>query len=260
MANETRRRIGVTGPDRGGYAAWTATRFAIWLAGGTAVRMTPARKNRFDSVHAVVIGGGADVGLLPDEIAVEADTIDQVWWRTRLVDVISLPLIWLLRAALGKRQRQADRAARDEFEFACFEYACEHDLPVLGICRGAQLINVALGGRLFRDLTGFYEESPAVRSILPRKIVAVEPHTRLRAIIGADRCRVNALHRQAIDADRLGTGLRVAAREATGVVQAIESVETPVFLVGVQWHPEYLPQHAAHRRLFSALVEAAQTR
>lgn len=258
MVDRNACRIGVTGPDRGGYAAWAATRFAVWLAGGTAVRMTPRRTHRLDSVHALIIGGGADVGLLPDEIHAETATADHAWWRMRLLDVISLPLIWLLRAALGKRQPEAERAARDEFELACFEHAREHGLPVLGICRGAQLINVALGGRLFRDLTGFYEESAAIRSILPRKSVAIEPQTRLHAIIGDERCRVNALHRQAIDAARLGTGLRVAARETSGVVQAIESVDTRAFLLGVQWHPEYLPQHAAHRRLFAALVAAAR--
>lgn len=260
MAGDTQCRVGVTGPDRGGYAAWTATRFAVWLAGGTAVRMTPARTNRVDSVHAVIIGGGADVGLLPDEVLATDTSAGQTWWRARFIDVISLPFIWLLRAALGKRQPEADRTARDEFEFACFEYARDHRLPVLGICRGAQLINIALGGRLFRDLAGFYEESPAIRSILPRKSVAIEANTRLHAIIGAGQCRVNALHRQAIDAARLGTDLRVAARETTGVVQAIEAVDASVFLIGVQWHPEYLPQHAAHRRLFSALVAAARRR
>ncbi len=260
MAGETQCRVGVTGPDRGGYAAWVATRFAVWLAGGIAVRMTPAGTNRVEGIHALIIGGGADVGLLPDELPAAAEPAGNAWWRTRLIDAISLPLIWLLRAAAGKRQRKAERAARDEFEYACFKYAHEHRLPVLGICRGAQLINVALGGRLFRDLAGFYEESPAVRSILPRKSVAIEPDTRLRAIIGAQRCGVNALHRQAIDADKLGVGLRVAALETTGVVQAIEAVDASGFLLGVQWHPEYLPQHAAHRRLFSALVAAARPR
>lgn len=260
VAGQTRCRIGVTGPDRGGYAAWTATRFAVWLAGGVAVRMTPRRTNRIADVHAVIIGGGADVGLLPDEVLVETAAVDPPCWRTRLLDGTAAPFVWLLRAALGKHQREAERVARDEFEFACFAHAREHAMPVLGICRGAQLINVALGGRLFRDLAGFYEESPAVRSILPRKSVAIAADSRLRAIIGAGRCRVNALHRQAIDADRLGAGLRVAARESTGVVQAIESVEAPLFLIGVQWHPEYLPQHAAHRRLFAALVEAARSR
>lgn len=260
MAGRDQCRIGVTGPDRGGYAAWAATRFAVWLAGGTAVRMTPARANRVDSVHAVIIGGGADVGLLPDEVVATADAAARPWWRARLMDVLSLPFVWFLRAVLGKRQREAERAARDEYEFACFELARESRLPVLGICRGAQLINIALGGRLYRDLAGFYEESPAIRSILPRKSVTVEPGTRLYTIVDAAHCRVNALHRQAIDADKLGSGLRVAARETTGVVQAIESVDAHAFLIGVQWHPEYLPQRAEHRRLFTALVQAARSR
>lgn len=258
MSGSNPCRIGVTGPDRGGYAAWIATRFAVWLAGGTAVRMTPARANTIDEVQALIIGGGADVGLLPDEVIATPDAAARPWWRAQLLDVLSAPFVWILRAVLGKHQREAERAARDAFEFACFERARERKLPVFGICRGTQLINIALGGRLYRDLAGFYEETAAIRSILPRKSVTVEAGTRLFSILAAHRCRVNALHRQAIDADKLGNGLCVAAREPTGVVQAIESDDPQAFLIGVQWHPEYLPQRAEHRRLFAALVQAAR--
>ena len=82
-------------------------------------------------------------------------------------------------------------------------------------------------------------EDPEVRTILPRKRVTLEEGTRLRRVLGGAPARVNALHRQAIHT--LGDGLRVAARDRNGIVQAIEHEGLP-FVVGVQWHPEYLPQ------------------
>lgn len=89
-----------------------------------------------------------------------------------------------------------------------------------------------------------------MRTILPRKRVIVPAETKLKAM-GRHPRRVNALHRQAIA--QLGRGLRVAARDRNGIVQAIEH-ETMPFVVGVQWHPEYLPQMREPRALFRALV------
>jgi len=126
---------------------------------------------------------------------------------------------------------------------------------VLGICRGAQLLAVHLGGRLAQDLTEFYTERPNPRSPLPTKTVRLEPGTRLRRILDADRCTVNALHSQAIVDP--GPRLRVTAVEDNGVIQAVESIGRE-FLVGVQWHPEYLPQVARQQRLFKALVHHAR--
>ncbi len=98
-------------------------------------------------------------------------------------------------------------------------------------------------------------EYPAIRSALPRRRVILEPGSRLHGILGSDHCRVNALHKQAID--RLGEDLRVVAREAGGMIQAIEGTGGLPWLIGVQWHPEYLPQRREQRALFSALVHAA---
>jgi putative glutamine amidotransferase len=83
----------------------------------------------------------------------------------------------------------------------------------------------------------------------------LEPGTRLVELLGVDE-RVNALHRQGVD--RLGNALRVAARDRNGIVQAIEHASLP-FAVGVQWHPEYLPQIASQRAIFRALVREART-
>ncbi|MEQ8496814.1 MAG: gamma-glutamyl-gamma-aminobutyrate hydrolase family protein, partial [Gammaproteobacteria bacterium] len=176
-----------------------------------------------------------------------------------LADLLLFPLIALLRTLFGKRQRAGDNAARDRLELACLERAQAARLPVLGICRGAQLLNIFLGGRLRRELAAFYEEGHAVRSILPRKRIFIEENSRLAHALGTTSCRVNALHRQAIDDRHLGAGLAIVAREASGVVQAVESGgDWPV--LGVQWHPEYLPQRREQLGLFRELARLAARR
>ena len=130
-------------------------------------------------------------------------------------------------------------------------------LPVLGICRGAQLLNVFCGGSLFQDLVVDLPGVQLKSSFMARRQVAIEPDSAVARVMGVREVRVNSLHRQGID--RLGQGLRVAARDADGIVQAIESADAPDhFAIGVQWHPEYLPARPAHQRLFAALAQAAR--
>lgn len=147
--------------------------------------------------------------------------------------------------------------ARDELEQALLRDAERRGLPVLGICRGAQLMNVLAGGTLHRDLANFYREEPQPWTVLPRKRVEVEAGSRLAEVLGVSRPLVNSLHRQAVN--DLGADLRVCARESNGVIQAIEHPERR-FWLGVQWHPEFLPQETEQRRLFTKLVEAARMR
>jgi putative glutamine amidotransferase len=262
----TRRRtgaapaIGVTGPDEGGAAAWWFTRFAVWLAGGHAVRITPRRPRRIDGLAALIVGGGADVdptlyGHDPAPIVPKCREPDEPA-LLYLLEWVIFPLTWLARGLSGLLLHESPRqdAARDALETGLIRQAVSRRLPVLGICRGAQLINVVFGGSLLRDLAGFYKEDPETRTFLPHKRIVVAPGTRLGALLADDLRRVNALHRQAID--RLGRGLRVAARDRNGIVQAIEH-ETLPFVLGVQWHPEYLPQLPEQRALFKALVAHA---
>jgi putative glutamine amidotransferase len=93
-----------------------------------------------------------------------------------------------------------------------------------------------------------------MRTVLPKKTVTILPGSRLDEILCCNPCRVNALHHQSVD--RLGRGLRVVARDESGIVQAIEGSGSP-FLIGVQWHPELLVWKAPQQRLFSALASAA---
>ena len=151
--------------------------------------------------------------------------------------------------AYGDRDRHAElgptEPSLDAFELALARAALERDMPVLGICRGAQALNVACGGTLHQHLPGHRQYEAGCR---PTHEVEVLAGTRLAALIGAGGHAVNSFHHQAVD--RVGRGLRVCARATDGTVEAIEG---PGFAIGVQWHAETL----ADGRLFTALVAAS---
>ncbi|WP_397541698.1 gamma-glutamyl-gamma-aminobutyrate hydrolase family protein [Roseovarius salis] len=218
----TRPVIAVTVSRRSGWRIFPLVAFNVCLAGGRAVRWTWGRDVDIGAVDGVIIGGGDDIS--PD------------LYGGHIVASARLD------------------PERDAMERHIVEAAFEAGKPVLGICRGSQMLNVALGGTLHQDAYEVYRESRRHRTILPRKDVRVQPGTRLAAITGEDPMRVNALHSQSVDT--LGRGLRVAAYDPGGMIQAIERVRDP-FAIGVQWHPEHLFYARRQRRLFAALVVAA---
>jgi putative glutamine amidotransferase len=132
---------------------------------------------------------------------------------------------------------------RDSLEQILIDDALRRGLPVFGICRGLQLLNVHLGGSLFEDI-------PNHRA--PHG-VAIAPGSRLSGMVGALSCAVNSRHHQAID--RLASGLVVTARSADGIVEAVEDPTRP-FVFAVQWHPEDLIAETAQLNLFKAFAEA----
>jgi putative glutamine amidotransferase len=250
--------IGVTGPERGGAAAWWFTSNALRRQGAVPVRFTPSRYHRLDEVQGLVFGGGADVDpALYGQVRREPffpprDQDDSV--ARYMGGLFFSPVVRTARLIAGKFTGSYVDAQRDKMELLLLKQAVEKRMPVLGICRGQQLINVFFGGSLHQLLTGFYVEEPELISVLPRKQITVEADSVLGAIVGQSEIRVNGLHRQGID--RVGAGLRVVARDMNGIIQAIEHVTLP-FLVGVQWHPEYLPHVPEEQAIFRALVRCA---
>jgi putative glutamine amidotransferase len=157
--------------------------------------------------------------------------------------------------AYGAAVRHAElgetHPAVDAFELTVARAADAAGLPVLGICRGAQALNVARGGTLHQHIDGHRQAELATE---PTQPIAVEPRSRLAAIAGGTELTVNSFHHQAVDVP--GAGLRVVARAADGTVEAIED-RSRTLLLGVQWHAETLVDRAEHAALFAALVEAA---
>ncbi|MDO5417721.1 MAG: gamma-glutamyl-gamma-aminobutyrate hydrolase family protein [Lachnospiraceae bacterium] len=145
------------------------------------------------------------------------------------------------------------------------KYAAAHKKPVLGICKGHQTINVAMGGSLYQDMSLQVEANgcPVIqhmqkynRTYLTHH-VEVEEGTRLAAILGAGPLETNSMHHQAVK--ELGKGLRVSARACDGTIEAIEDEEG--ILLGTQWHPEDLVDTAPiMNRLFADLVKRCQER
>jgi len=236
-----RPKIGVTqeaNPDK--LRAYVE---AVEAAGGDAVILRPGSpaspEETLDGLDGIVLTGGRDIdpreyGQAPiDGVGVDVDPVR---------DALELPLA---RTVVAR------------------------NLPVLGICRGIQVLNVALGGTLLQDigLIGLPRDSHDQKKSRPElsldaavHVVALTPGSRLGEIVGADRLGVNSSHHQAID--RVAPGLVVTARsiepETPGLVEAVEA-PTARFVVGVQWHPERMwKREPACARLFQALIRAAR--
>lgn len=213
--------IGVTLSVRKGRVIWWMHKLAIFLAGGTARKIT-AKTGVDETVDGYVIGGGDDIGL-----EMNGNTIN--------------PSI------------RYD-AERDALELATLKHAFKAGKPVLGICRGSQMLNLARGGTLFSDLSEFNPALTGRRILLPRKIVNIDEGSRLHTLLGLDRLAINALHHQSVKTP--GEGMVAVAHDTEGIVQAIECRKTGM-LLGVQWHPELIPWSHSHRRLFQWLVGKA---
>lgn len=153
-------------------------------------------------------------------------------------------------AELGPTEPDLDR-----FELSLVRRADARRMPVLGICRGAQVLNVARGGTLHQHLPGHRQDEAG--DVTTHAVRLRQRSTASALLGGVTELDVNSFHHQAVA--RLGTGLRVAGRSADGLVEAIEDPDRDM-VVGVQWHAECLVDDPVHARLFSALVNAARLR
>lgn len=158
---------------------------------------------------------------------------------------------------------------RDEFEFSLFREAIEKDIPVFGVCRGIQIMNVAMGGSLYQDIPTEVGEHLTYK--IPEKSddpwhkIKIQPDSRLNKITHESITEVTSSHHQAVN--RIGEGFEVAAQSKDGIVEAMED-PSKEFVIGVQYHPERmwidenqpelgLRKHA--KRLFKTFINAAKT-
>ena len=154
--------------------------------------------------------------------------------------------------------------ARDRLEIALVHHAMESRKPLLAVCRGIQVLNVALGGSLFQDVASDpgseiqhqqdKDDTPRNEPTHPVKVVA---GSRLAQVLGTTDLRVNSMHHQAVKA--VGRGLVPVAFAPDMVIEGVELEEPDRFVLGVQWHPEELTERdPSARRLFGALVDASR--
>lgn len=154
--------------------------------------------------------------------------------------------------------------ARDNFEFAITKKAIALNMPIFGICRGMQLLNIIFGGTLIQHIPDYLHEAqikstinheqPAPKHVLSHAI-DINPSTILARLAGnVKKTMVNSTHHQAVW--QVGEGLIVSATADDGIIEAIESINHK-FIVGVEWHPEYLNDNGLDAELFKALIKSA---
>ena len=162
---------------------------------------------------------------------------------------------------------QQSEAGRDEYEIALIRAATEARLPIFAICRGMQVLNVALGGTLLQDIASMVNGAAhhATPSTEPRYTIAhevwVAKGSRLAALMAekmeSDTCQVNSRHHQAVK--NVAPGWDISGTAPDGVIEAIEQ-PGDVFRMAVQWHPENFWRTGEFRPLFEAFIDAARTR
>jgi putative glutamine amidotransferase len=222
--------IGITKPFHSKNIAYDLTKLGVWLAGGRSVKLTAHEPHYDMPIDGLILGGGKDVH--PSLYEGEEPKLDYPYDHAR----DAMEIRWLTRAE-------------------------EEGLPVLGICRGAQLMNIVRGGALHMDVSKAHEKaeypSGIWARIFYRKKMILLKDSLIHRILRCDDSMVNSMHTQSVD--RLGKGLIITAREENDVVQCIEDPAQD-YVLGVQFHPEYLIYSRKFRRLFRCLIEVALKR
>jgi putative glutamine amidotransferase len=203
--------------------------------------------------RAIAAAGGIPVILAP----IDLDGVNGLVERLDGICLSGGPDLDPIAYGASRRHRELGptQPGVDAFELAVARAADASGLPLLGICRGAQALNVARGGTLHQHVEGHRQ---AALATVTTQRVAVAAESLLAALTGAgEALAVNSFHHQAVDVP--GAGLRPVAWAPDGTVEAIEDRTRPL-LLGVQWHAETLTEHPEHGALFAALVQAAGAR
>ena len=200
---------------------------AIHKAGGIAILLPPTRDDQLIMEYFTICQGLSFSG---------GDDFEYGYWKE-----------------LTRPDSGAINPLRDQFELSLAKKALATPKPVLGICRGCQLLNIAAGGSLWQDIKSpMCHDQKAPRNY-PIHDILIGNNNSLHRIMQTDRIRVNSFHHQAVK--RIGRGLIITALAEDGTVEAIEKPLHP-FYIGVQWHPECL-QDKYSDRLFEAFVASA---
>jgi len=206
----------------------------------------------------VLHGGGIPLLILP----VETDLIDAI--LDRIDGIVLTGGGDIAPERYGASRHDAVRMVndeRDEFELALVAKAYERKMPMLAICRGNQVVNVAFGGTLIQDLpshSGAHGHDIAGEGAYePHSQALVEEGSKIAGIFGAGLHGINSIHHQAVE--HLGDGLTVVASAPDGTIEALEHEDKEWDLLSVQWHPEYLGvrDHGDSHDLFAAFVESS---
>ncbi len=226
-----RPRIGVTGSAKRISPSWWCTWMALILCGARPYRISVKHNVKLHDLDALVVGGGDDI-------------------HPELYN--------------GEYTGREDYDhARDALEIRCLKMAMDDGIPILGICRGAQLMNVVCGGNLFADVRRMRVRTSNRRQLLATKKIKIEPRSLLREVSAKEAMKVNSLHYQAVN--QCGDSITISALDNDNIVQAIEYTPHGPGRsrgLGVQWHPEYLFYLPSHFALFrwltrNAIVETA---
>ena len=214
-----RPRIAVTGNARRWAPGWWCTALVLRLVGAVPERITVRHPPSGKPLDAIVIGGGNDIA--PEHYGGDLN---------------------------AKIKTDPER---DALEIEWIKKALSENMPMLGICRGAQLINSVMGGSLHQDIRSIRVHTYNRPGLLPTKRVYLGASSALARICKRSKLRVNSLHHQAVNEP--GDGLRAVGRDRDDIVQAIEST-SGLPIIGVQWHPEYLFYLPSQRALFRWLL------
>ncbi|MGM0429416.1 MAG: gamma-glutamyl-gamma-aminobutyrate hydrolase family protein [Pseudomonadota bacterium] len=215
-----RPRVVVTGTARRWSPSWWCTWLILKCLGASPLRSSVRHRCEPDNIDAVIIGGGDDISPSQYNQPPERD---------------------------GEYDPD-----RDELEIAWIRWALENKKPLLGICRGSQLINVVLGGELDQNIKKLRQLTYNRPGLLPTKQVFIEPKSQLAKVCKKRKLRVNSLHSQIVK--KTGVGMLAVGWDLDGFLQASEG-QNEQTIIGVQWHPEYLFYVPSQIRIFRWLIK-----